>query len=457
VNCGTGTVFVLGAGFTKAFFPKAPLLVDDYEVDELKRQFTRMPHALSLLDMELANTDHPPGQINLERLMTRLAGGMPYDIPAGAHKQFALLLSSLKQKFVWRVLLAREPGCVHPGELWLFAAHCFSNELTCVTFNYDDFLDEILWSHRQFYDPAEGWTPDWGYGFPCAMSESAVRNVTIGPGKPSRMLLLKLHGSVNWRILLGHSGPFAVDAVRHHEEWFQHHVSSKIPLDHVEPFLEDEPFLVPPVLTKTDLVEQPILRLVWTLAVKALARARRVVFIGYSLPITDIAAGFLFREALQHLDPSKDITVVNFAESDAGRQSKEKGLIAAYQSVFPSIKPDRFDFSGAETWVRENLTQWLYNSRGIPVAFRALDEVVSRDGKYIGRVVVYVPGRYQIWHGTYRGEIVDGNRLLSTVPPPEENRGGSNPPTLPQVPRIPANIAPIALADGFRDAELPAS
>jgi hypothetical protein len=29
---GRGTVFVLGAGFTKGFFPNAPLLVDNYDV-----------------------------------------------------------------------------------------------------------------------------------------------------------------------------------------------------------------------------------------------------------------------------------------------------------------------------------------------------------------------------------------------------------------------------------------
>jgi hypothetical protein len=32
-------VFVLGAGFTKAFLPQAPLLTDDYEVDFSDGQF----------------------------------------------------------------------------------------------------------------------------------------------------------------------------------------------------------------------------------------------------------------------------------------------------------------------------------------------------------------------------------------------------------------------------------
>src|SRR6266852_638281 len=33
----SGTVFVLGAGFTKAFLPEAPLLIHDYSGDDLKR------------------------------------------------------------------------------------------------------------------------------------------------------------------------------------------------------------------------------------------------------------------------------------------------------------------------------------------------------------------------------------------------------------------------------------
>jgi hypothetical protein len=124
VNWDSGTVFVLGAGFTKAFLPQAPLLIDDYGGDELKRKFASFPEALTVLEMELTHPDHRPGAINLERLMTRLAGGMPYDFQTGAEKQLGLLLSAVKESFVRRLAEARESESTNQGELRLFAGHC---------------------------------------------------------------------------------------------------------------------------------------------------------------------------------------------------------------------------------------------------------------------------------------------------------------------------------------------
>jgi hypothetical protein len=68
-----------------------------------------------------------------------------------------------------------------------------------------------------------------------------------------------------------------------------------------------------------------------------------VVFLGYSLPTTDIAAGFLFREGLGHLKTDA-ITVVDFARDDAERSRKLPSLLAAYRNVFPAIHEDQFQF-----------------------------------------------------------------------------------------------------------------
>jgi hypothetical protein len=81
MNFGKGTVFVLGAGFARAFLQDAPLLVDHWYGNELRKKFANFPDALAMLDAEL-NDSHHPEQINIERLMTRLAGGMSYDFVA---------------------------------------------------------------------------------------------------------------------------------------------------------------------------------------------------------------------------------------------------------------------------------------------------------------------------------------------------------------------------------------
>src|SRR5262249_33950391 len=208
-----------------------------------------------------------------------------------------------------------------------------------------------LWRANPVYHPVSAWSPDWGYGFPCRMSESLVRDVPVGDGQPGPMQLIKLHGSVNWRIPHGHSRPYGADAIRHHEPWFEHYGPVKVPLDRLSLLLEPEPFMVPPVLTKSDLIEQPILRTTWRLAIDALESAKNIVFIGYSLPITDIAARFLFQEGLFHLEQPKSIIIVDFAGSDVERRDKSARLLDAYQRVFPGIIADQFDFSGAVEWV----------------------------------------------------------------------------------------------------------
>jgi len=77
------------------------------------------------------------------------------------------------------------------------------------------------------------------------------------------------------------------------------------------------------VLSKSDLVAQPVLRLVWSLAYERLSRAEAVTFIGYSFPATDTAARLLFGEALADLPPDA-VTVVGLETDEVG--------VAAFES-----------------------------------------------------------------------------------------------------------------------------
>jgi hypothetical protein len=167
--------------------------------------------------------------------------------------------------------------------------------------------------------------------------------------EPTPMKLLKLHGSINWFPKRGSQRPYSVDSMMHFEDWYLKSTrveESTTIKDH----LETEPFIVPPVLTKQDLVEEPILRLVWSHALKKLSEADEVVFIGYSMPVTDIAASFLFTEACL---PVSGVTIVDYAEKD--EDNKKKKIIDAYWKVFPQVTDNQFYFEGALQWVRDNL------------------------------------------------------------------------------------------------------
>ena len=143
-----------------------------------------------------------------------------------------------------------------------------------------------------------------------------------------------------------------LDAITHHHSWEQipRHVNppSPYPPALVSRHLEPEPVIVPPVLSKSGLVAQPVLRLVWTLAFKSLSTANKVTFIGYSFPPTDTASRVLFSEALRDL-PADDIAVVGMAAKGPDRDD----LKTRYCSVLGNIPDDRFFFDGAVDWVRE--------------------------------------------------------------------------------------------------------
>ena len=101
---------------------------------------------------------------------------------------------------------------------------------------------------------------------------------------------------------------------------------------------------------KSALVEQPILRLIWTRAYEELEKAEKVVFMGYSFPETDMAARFLFSEAIQK---GCLIEVVNYVDEKIGNDEANKhkeAIRATYRKVFPGIADDKFNFDGVLKW-----------------------------------------------------------------------------------------------------------
>jgi hypothetical protein len=347
-------VLVLGAGVTRAFVLDSPLLTDDYNVKHLLNQFATFPAAVRILESErMLAADGV--SLNIERLMTRLEGRMPYDLEQGVAAELDLLLTEIQKRFRQRLERAKE-GERRDSELDALAKHVVDNSISCVTFNYDDSFDQKLWEAYPWMAVGHKgyWHPDGGYGFFCRASIIAIQDFTGLVKDVTAMSLLKLHGSINWRLLLGSPRPMGVDGLVHHELW--HYPKgggsgSPWPDDEramVETHLDPDPFLVPPVLTKTSIVEEPVLRLIWSLAYKELESADEITFVGYSFPPTDMAARFLFREALAELDTAQ-IKVVNY---DSGPGVTDE-LERQYRDVFPSITDDQFDFRGALVWARE--------------------------------------------------------------------------------------------------------
>jgi hypothetical protein len=339
-------VLVLGSGFTRAFYEDAPLMVADYDADRLGLAFKDFAHAFQILEAERAR--HPKRWINIETLMTRLDGGMSYDRPHGAHEQLQHLLVELRRSFVLAIEKAKK-GANHSADLGHLAAYCLSNSVNCITFNYDDLFDAALAAvpHRTKERGSFRWTPDGGYGFACKPAEEGIIDVGYTMDE-TPMLLLKLHGSLNWRPRIGSKRPYNFDAVVHFEDWRHVPQIADANIAAVARHLQPDPFIVPPVLQKSNLAEEPILQLIWAEAYRALSQAERVIFAGYSLPLTDVAGRSLFVESLAHL-AQEDIAVVNHARN-AEEQDATK---LAYRALFPKLQDNQFRFDGALRWSQE--------------------------------------------------------------------------------------------------------
>lgn len=347
-------VYITGSGFTKAFFENAPLLKDCYEID--KERFKNFSCAKNILESEIKRNQSESEchqgkvKINVERMMTRLEGYMPYDsddIKLGLD----FLKDEIKNTFIEKIRkgkLCSKEEC-HEKEFEDFARHCLDNRIDCVTFNNDDFFDEAIYKINPVIHPKEGesyWDPDGGYGFRCRHAESVISRDRTWIGSPS-IFLLKLHGSINWRIKLGHYPPYSIDAIVHYEKWNPVKIQGNIIEDEIiESHLEREPLVILPVIIKSDLREQSILKHTWQLAYKKLKNADIVTFIGYSLPDTDMASRFLFSEAIKS---NCDIIIIDRKED----KDEQKIFRERYCKLFPNLKDDQFDFRGALEWSRD--------------------------------------------------------------------------------------------------------
>jgi len=355
------TVFVLGAGFTKAFVPDAPLLIDDYGGRDLLRELETLPRAHKILQNELRLSSR--GLINLERIMTRLYSRLPYDAESEVSNEFGLLLARLTEAFQERLSAAKKQ-VVHAEDLKALASVCGHQSISCITFNYDDVFDEALYQAKRNVSltsvslSPRAWNLDRGYGFFCRSSVTILGANPYIDVFPPTILLLKLHGSINWRVALGSRPPHRTENLVHHESWSRSPVHPYPSLQDAEAHLEPSPIVVPPVLAKDSLLREPFVRVVWARARELLSAAHMVVFVGYSLPLTDIASRYLFSEAIS-LDAR--VEVVNYAR----KPKEEEAIRASYRQVIPGLRYDQFHFGGALEWARQLVQKYGEDAREI--------------------------------------------------------------------------------------------
>jgi len=169
--------------------------------------------------------------------------------------------------------LLRDDGCVLHKAL----VNTLEPGDTVISFNYDCLIDYALKVHGD-----NKWNPRWGYAFPLnrytLAGEDHWSPASPASRKEESVVLLKLHGSLNWQLPTTDGGEIRLKQRVHRQRGTPRFT------------------IVPPVWNKT-FEGQPIFRRVWEEAASRLRAARTVAVVGFSFVPTDLYAQSLFQVA----------------------------------------------------------------------------------------------------------------------------------------------------------------
>lgn len=152
--------------------------------------------------------------------------------------------------------------------------------------------------------------------------------------------LIKLHGSLNWlycpnchRLDLGVSqgGRRTVKVLN---TLYLDNLDEKYGC-HGSPCGECGTFVRPVLITPTHLKDyrNPHIARIWYEAARALREAKRVIFVGYSMPDDDVEVVYLFKRGLANID-ARNITVVEEAGTGAGATLARHPVGRRYRALF---------------------------------------------------------------------------------------------------------------------------
>jgi len=200
-------------------------------------------------------------------------------------KMRSRLLTALAAVFEEALTGEDEHGKKKPTE----CDHCrrFVSEIlrvgdAIVTFNYDCVIDY----HLKRYGSGK-WNARYGYGLKLGPRGQHLKGDSAWqPDRPANrdrtVKLLKLHGSLHYRAVAADTPKYRVDLKQRPYTYQGRGIRFTI---------------IPPEYTKR--FDAGLFRDIWDEAFRAIARARNLVFVGYSLPMTDAHATALFRAAVR--------------------------------------------------------------------------------------------------------------------------------------------------------------
>lgn len=299
-------VFILGAGFSRALSSLLPL------TDELGNA------AVAYANLAPNDPRLPSGGFanrSFEVWLSRLAEGQPYLLTADNQERSGLF--GRVSVAIQEVLL----GCQHealmtlpPAWLSRLLVVMQTNRSTVITLNYD----ELIEYGYEWLDVRDG---DGSIGGSGALINDLppLANGNNSVSRRCTFRLLKLHGSLSWSRSPGDVGGETLRRWPLGGTFGSPQEINRSERAHDLP--GHEPFIVPPSSTKSAYYGNKITRQIWREAYTDLKSMRRLILVGYSLPLTDITVAGMIEEGLRGrnvpvyvVNPGAQEVVANLAE-----------------------------------------------------------------------------------------------------------------------------------------------
>jgi SIR2-like domain len=293
-------LFIIGAGFTRAVFPTAPLN------NELLCQVVGLKNNSTLGRVW---AEYGSKEIDVEMLLTRFDLDLMTKTSSFS-KADRYAISGEIADFVKRFRFEKDVEWLRP-----FLQTIADNDVI-ISLNYDCFLEGFL-------DVHEAWTPNGGYGD----IEPASKGLDDSPlDNPRGIRILKIHGSESFRLVPFHDRPESMTlGVVVNEALFP--VSGKN--KHFGYTNNAGPYVIAPSFMKQFMVE---LQLLVVEAIRYAKSARNLIIIGCGLRPEDNHLWLVISSFIKHKEwEKKRIFIVSPHASDTEEKIKK---VWANRSIF---------------------------------------------------------------------------------------------------------------------------
>ena len=314
-------LFILGAGFSKAFSCHMPTLLDlgKYVV----KNINKLPGNSTKHKIYRKIGSDP------ERLLTYLFQPMPWKFPDEVFVDRATFI--VLSRIIAEYIVEKQKLAFHnsiPSWSERFINYLIGKESVVATLNYDTILETLY--RNKFVDPS---ALGRGYDvqqitildlYPLPIVNLLERKLhpTISYENENTFKFLKLHGSINWYYSGDENMPgqqvYAEDYATVHK---YRDLVKTLKMDMI-------PLIIPPVTEKTSFYDTKMIKVAWKILKEAIRSADEIYCIGCSLPKTDLTVRLFLSTATDNYS-GKKVYIVN---NTMGKE--KKSLIDDYAEVF---------------------------------------------------------------------------------------------------------------------------